>query len=51
MTKEPVPVRVVDLAFHDPFPFDFADGQDFAIATYQVPAGKRLVIEYASMSA
>ena len=51
--KEPVPVKAVptDTPFHQQFALDFPLAQDFAQATYLVPAGKRLVIEYASLSA
>jgi len=37
--------------FQRQFALDWADGQDLVEASYQVPPGKRLVIEYASLSA
>jgi hypothetical protein len=50
--KEAVPVRVMPEApFHFQFVLDMADGQSLATSTYTVPAGKRLVVEYASFSA
>ena len=51
---QPVPVRVIAPApqpFQRPFALDWADGEGFVTSTYQVPAGKRLVVEYASLSA
>lgn len=47
-----VPVRNVEREVRQPFQRQFAldwqDGVDLAEAEYQVPAGKRLVVEYAS---
>jgi hypothetical protein len=37
--------------FHQQFPLDWPDGEGFVEATYQVPNGKRLVLEYASLFA
>lgn len=59
VSPNPVPVQVngpVTIASHDtPFHFqfalDFPDGEGLAQASYTVPADKRLVIEYASLSA
>jgi hypothetical protein len=52
---EPVPVRVVGRdpfqAFQRPFSLDWPDGEGFATSGYTVPAGRRLVIEYASLFA
>jgi hypothetical protein len=50
-----VPVQVVGKVAAQPFQHQFAldwpDGTGLATGSYVVPAGKRLVIEYASMSA
>ena len=50
-----VPVRVVDWGSRQPlhrqFALDWPDGVDEATGTYVVPADKRLVVEYASLSA
>ncbi len=50
-----VPVRVVGREASQPFQrqftLDWQDGQDLATGTYQVPPGKRLVIDYASLFA
>lgn len=51
---QPVPVQVIAPApqpFQRQFPLDWADGVGFATASYQVPADKRLAIEYASLYA
>jgi len=52
---EAIPVRVVGRdpfqPFQRPFSLEWPDGQDLVTSTYTVPAGKRLVIEYASLSA
>lgn len=48
-----VPVRVIpaDQPFHHQFALDFPDGEGLVTSTYTVPAGQRLAIEYASLSA
>ena len=50
-----VPVAVVarpaTQPFQRQFSLDWPDGEGFATASMQVPAGKRLVIEYASLAA
>jgi hypothetical protein len=50
-----VPVREVGREtrepFHRQFVLDWADGTDLSTASYAVPSGKRLVVEYASLSA
>lgn len=50
--SQAVPVRVVDRQVSTPwqhaFRLDWADSVDFASSSYQVPADKRLVIEYGS---
>jgi hypothetical protein len=54
-THQAVPVRSVDRPAETPWQFEFAldwaDGVGNATSTYQVPANKRLVIEYGSYSA
>lgn len=51
-TKDAVPVRIMPEApFHQQLALDWVDGQDLATNSYTVPAGQRLVIEYASLSA
>lgn len=51
-TADPVPVRIVpaDEPFQQTFWLDFADGSGMTTSSYTVPADKRLVIEYASMT-
>ncbi len=54
-TDQAVPVRDVGREmrepFHHQFSLDWSDGNDFSTASYSVPSGKRLVVEYASLSA
>jgi hypothetical protein len=46
------PVKIVSVEpFQQEFRLDWPDGQDGVTGSYQVPAGKRLVIEYASLFA
>ena len=51
-SDEAVPVREIGHEtrepFHRQFALDWPDGTDLSTATYSVPAGKRLVVEYAS---
>jgi hypothetical protein len=50
--KDPMPVRIVpEASFHHQFALDSVDGQGLVTSTYTVPPNKRLVVEYASMSA
>jgi hypothetical protein len=57
ITNTPVPVTVtnpvatVQEPFQHQFSLDWPDGQGLVTGTYYVPAGRRLVIEYASLSA
>jgi hypothetical protein len=48
-----VPVQIAGSAqpFHHQFALDWPDGEGLVTSTHQVPDGKRLVIEYASLSA
>ncbi len=54
-TDQAVPVRDVGREarepFHRQFALDWSDGSGFSTASYSVPSGKRLVVEYASLSA
>jgi hypothetical protein len=54
-TDQAVPVREVGREtrepFHRQFVLDWSDGSGFSTGSYSVPSGKRLVVEYASLSA